>query len=488
VNFIEPILRQARLQPSTPALIEGERTMTYAELADLVLRAAGYLAELGIKQGDIVGLCLKDDCKHLVVLLAIARLGAIAIEFDWRSRPTERMRVVNEFMPKLVISAPGIDIGGSCPNIALDDDWNRTLAKAQHAVDLQLDWHTPAALLGSSGTTGIPKFTMATHLHLFLQTAAYLEMLPATRRHRYLQTFPLYFSSGRKLCLAFLMRGDTVILYPSLFSAGEFVEAVGQFDVTTGLIAPSLVRQFLQMSGHQGPLFPYIEFLISVGAPLFPEEKNEALRQLTPKFYEFYGATAIGPISLLRPPDMAERPTSVGRPHALIDFEVVDEDERPIGPNASGRLRCRGPALTSPIVGSGLSSTEDFREGWYYPGELALIDPLGFLYLKGRTSEIIYRGGAKIFPAEVEAALQAHDAVVESAVLAIRSSGNENEQVLVAYVTCSRGVTAGELIAHCRTHLTAFKIPRQINIVPALPKNSSGKIDKIAIRLLSESQ
>lgn len=462
--------------------------MTYAELADRVLRAAGYLAEVGIGQGDSVGLCLKDDCEHLVVLLAIARVGGIAIELDWRARPTERTRVVNELVPKLVIVASGIDIGGSCPKIALDDAWNAALERAQHAVDLPLDWHAPAALLGSSGTTGIPKFTMATHLHLFLQAAAYLEMLPATRRHRYLQTFPLYFSSGRKLCFAFLMRGDTVILYPSLFSAAEFIETVSRFDVTTGLIAPSLVRQFLQMTGHRGPLFPSIEFLISVGAPLFPEEKSEALRQLTPKFYEGYGATAIGLISLLRPGDMAERPTSVGRPHALIDFEVVDEDERPIGPDVSGRLRCRGPALTSPIVGSGLSSAEDFRNGWYYPGELASIDSLGFLYLKGRISEVIYRGGAKIFPAEVEAVLHAHDAVIESAVLAIRSSGNENEQVLVAYVTCGRSVTAGELIAHCRTHLTAFKIPRQINIISALPKNSSGKIDKVALRLLAESQ
>jgi acyl-coenzyme A synthetase/AMP-(fatty) acid ligase len=462
--------------------------MTYAELADRVLRAAGYLAELGIKQGDSVGLCLKDDCEHLVVLLAIARLGGIAIEFDWRSRPTERTRVVNELVPKLVIAASGIDIGGSCSNIALDDDWNTALARAQHAVDLPLDWHAPAALLGSSGTTGIPKFTMATHLHLFLQAAAYLEMVPAIRRHRYLQAFPLYFSSGRKACVAFLMRGDTVILYPSLFSAAEFVEAVGRFDVTAGLIAPSLVRQLLQMTGHRTPLFPNIEFLSSVGAPLFPEEKGEALRQLTPEFHELYGATAIGPVSLLRPGDMAERPTSVGRPLALVDFEVVDEDERPIGPSASGRLRCRGPALTSPIIGVGHSPAEDFRNGWYYPGELASIDPLGYLYLKGRTLEVVYRGGAKIFPAEVEAALQSHDAVIESAVLAIRSSGNANEQVLVAYVTCGRGVTAGELMAHCRTHLSAFKVPRQINIVLALPKNSSGKIDKVALRLLAEAQ
>jgi acyl-coenzyme A synthetase/AMP-(fatty) acid ligase len=488
VNFVEPILRQARLQPAAPAVIERERTTTYAELVDRILRTAGHLASLGIRPGDFLGLSLKDDSDHIVILLAVSRVGAIPIEIDWRSRPTERARVVNAFNPKVVIAAPGIEIGGSCPIIVLDQAWNAAVACAQHAIDLPMDWHAPAAILGSSGTTGLPNFTMATHLQLYLHAAAYLEMVPPTRRHRYLQTFPLYFSSGRKACLAYLMRGDTVILYPSLFSATEFMEAIRRLDVTIAFVAPSVVRQLLQTNAGPAPLFPEMDFLMSVGAPLFPEEKCAAIRELTPRFHEFYGATAIGPISILRPSDISERPTSVGRPLALIDVEVVDEDECPLGPDAPGRLRCRGPGLTSPVTGAGHSSAEDFRDGWHYPGELASIDPLGYIRLQGRTSEVIYRGGAKVFPAEVEAVLQAHDAVAESAVVAIRSPENEKEQVLVAYVTCRRELTQGELVAHCRTHLTAFKVPREINVVSALPKNSSGKLDKRALRLLAETR
>ena len=320
-------------------------------------------------------------------------------------------------------------------------------------------------------------------MQIYLHAAAYQELTPAIRRHRFLQTLPLYSSAGRKASLACLMRGDALIIQSSLFDAGEFLDAVAQFNATAELIVPSAVRQLLRLAKERNTLLRGMECLTSVGAPLFPDEKRETLRSITPNFQDFYGTTAIGPVSVLRASAMAERPSSVGRPFSLIEVEVVDEHDQSLGSDIVGRLRCRSPGLASPVIGSANEAVADFRDGWYYPGELASIDPLGYIYLKGRTSEVIYRGGAKIFPGEVESVLQMHDAVTESAVVAIRSSENENEQMMIAYVTCRREVTAGELIAHCRTHLTAFKVPREINIVSALPKNSSGKIDKLALNL-----
>jgi acyl-coenzyme A synthetase/AMP-(fatty) acid ligase len=193
-----------------------------------------------------------------------------------------------------------------------------------------------------------------------------------------------------------------------------------------------------------------------------------------------YGAAAIGPMSALRPQDLIERPTSVGRPFLLVDVEVVDDDERPLGPDVPGRLRCRGLGLTTPIAGSGEgASVKDFRDGWHYPGEVAAIDEFGYVHLQGRSSEVIFRGGAKIFPAEVEAVLQGHEAVAEAAV--VGREGADKQQELIAYVVARRPLPPGELLAHCRTRLTAFKVPREIRIVAELPRNSSGKLDKRAL-------
>ena len=480
MNLTDPILRHGRMQPNAPALIEGERTISYGALAGLVLRTAGHLAALGVKRGDEVGLCLKDDWQHVVALLAVLRLGATAIQMDWRSRPAEKARIAGAFALKLILVLPESDISGACPCVALDGAWHDAVTAAHPLREAPQDWNAPAAVLASSGTTGLPKFTLATHLQLYLHAVAYLEIVPPTRRHRFLLTLPHYFSAGRLVCLAYLLRGDSLILHPSLFTAAEYVRAVNRYKVTAGFIVPSVVRQLFSIAEPDQPLFPEFDVLICGGAPLFPDEKREALRKLTPNFHEMYGAAAIGPMSALRPQDLIERPTSVGRPFLLVEVEAVDDDERPLGPDLPGRLRCRGLGLTTPIAGSGEgASAKDFRDGWHYPGEVAAIDEFGYIHLQGRSSEVIFRGGAKIFPAEIEAVLQGHEAVAEAAV--VGREGADKQQELIAYVVARRPLPPGELLAHCRTRLTAFKVPREIRIVAELPRNSSGKLDKRAL-------
>jgi acyl-CoA synthetase (AMP-forming)/AMP-acid ligase II len=468
------------MQPDAAALIDAERTITYSKLANMVQRTAGHLKTLGVRQGDNVGLCLKDDWRHVVVMLAVIQLGAVAVPMDWRSRPTEKTRIANAFAFKLLVVLPESSFAAPCQTVAVDQVWDTAVAAAEQAAPVSVTWQAPAVVQASSGTTGLPKFTLATHLNLYLHVATFLEIVPQIHRHRCLLTLPLYFSAGRLLCLAHLVRGDTLIFYPSLFTAAEFAEVANRYQVTTGFIVPSVARQLFQLAESPYPLFPNLELLICGGAPLFTDEKREALLKLTPKFHEMYGAAAIGPLSALRPQDMIERSMSVGRPFSLVDLEAIDDDDQPVGPEIPGRLRCRGPGLTSPIFGpSDLTMSNEFRDGWYYPGEVAAIDQLGYVYLQGRTSEVLFRGGAKIFPAEVEGVLQSHEAVVEAAV--VGSAPASQRQELIAYVVTKGNVTPGDLIAHCRTHLTAYKVPREIHIVPEMLRNSSGKPDKLAL-------
>ena len=474
------------MQPQAAALIDGELTITYSALADVVMRTAGHLASLGVKPGDQVGLCLKDDWQHVVALLAVIRLGAVAVQIDWRSRPAEKARITHAFALKLLVVLPESSFAAPCSSLAADHAWDTCVAAAKPARDVPQDWQAPAAVLASSGTTGLPKFMLATHLQLYLHCAVSHEVVPTTRRQRCLITLPLYFSAGRMRCLAHLMRGDTLILYPSLFTAEEFVEVVNRHKVTASFVVPSVVRQLLPIAGENKRLFPDLDVFVCSGSPLFANEKREALRTLSSEFHEVYGNTAIGGLSVLRPADITERPTSVGRPFSLVDVEVVNDDDRPVGPEIPGRLRCRGPGLTSPIPNlNERSSAEDFREGWHYPGNVAALDEFGYIYLHGRTSDVIFRGGAKIFPGEVEAMLQGHDAVAEAVV--VGSSSSNHQQELIAYVVARRELSPGELLAYCRTQLTAYKVPRDIHIVPELPRNSSGKLDRQAVLQLNRA-
>ena len=477
MNLVEPILRHGRMRPEDVALVDEDRIITYGELAELVWRTAGHLAALGVRRGDRVGLCLKDDWGHAVALLAVARLGATFVQIDWRSRPAEKARIADACDFKLVLALPDADMGANCPSVALDSAWHRHVAAVDAPSCAADDWHDPIAILASSGTTDLPKFTVATHLQYYFRLANYREVVPSAKRQRYLSTLSMSFSAGRVAFLSHLLRGDTLIFYPAMFSASEFVEAVPRHQATVAYVVPSALRQLLAIAETDKPLLPGLEVLITAGAPLFPDEKREVFRKLSPNFHEIYGATAIGPMSVLRPQDMMERPESVGRPFPLIDIEIVDDRDRPVQTGETGRLRCRGPALTSPIPGHAIAG--DFRDGWHYPGELAALDADGYLRLHGRTSEVIFRGGAKIFPTEIEAVLQAHESVAEAAVVARVSSGNEQE--LVAYVIAGAPVAPGQLLAHCRRRLTPYKVPREIHVVSELPRNAAGKLDKRAL-------
>jgi acyl-coenzyme A synthetase/AMP-(fatty) acid ligase len=479
VNLIDPILRHGRIQPATIALIDGDRTITYGELAELVERTARHLYTLDVRRGDYVGLCLKDDWHHVVAMLAVACLGSAFVQIDPRARAVEKARIAAAFDFKLILTLPEVEINANCATMALDSAWYHRVAQANTPITFPHEWHDAMAIQSTAGTTGLPKFTIATHLQFYFRLANYLELMPAIRPHRYLATLPLFFSYGRNLCLLHLLHGATLILYPSVFTAAEFAEAVTSHRANVAAVVPSAVRRLLAAAGSNGPLLPSLELLTCAGAPLFADEKCKAVLKLTPNFHEVYAASAFGPISALRPNHVPKWANSVGRPFPLAQIDIVDEDDRPVAAGETGQLRCRGPSLASPIPGH---SADDFRNGWHYPGELALLDERGYLHLRGRTSEVMFRGGAKIYPNEVEAVLQEHERVADAAVVARGFAGNEQE--VAAYVVAKGDVTPGQLLAHCRQRLTPYKVPQQIYVVPELPRNSSGKVDK---RALAES-
>lgn len=476
MNVIEPILRHGRIQPSTIAIIDDDRTITYRELSELVLRTAGHLIALGVQRGDYVGLCIKDDWRHVVALLAVARLGGIAVQIDPRTRLAEKARILAAFHFKVVITLSNVEIGPNCTTVPLDSEWERRVAQADVPSSLPSEWNDPMVVQPTSGTTGLPKFTIATHLQFYFRLASFCELMPANRPHRYLATLPLFSGLGRNLCMLHLFHGATLIMYPRLFTTEEFVETATAHRTNIAAVVPSSLREMVvAATATAEPLLPGLELLICAGAPLFGEEKRKVASRVTPSFHEVYGASAFGPISVLRPKDMQMSADTAGRPFSLAEVEIVDDEDRLVASGEIGRLRCRGPALASPMVIDG-ESADDFRDGWHYPGELARLDECGFLRLHGRTSEVIFRGAAKIFPTEIEAVLQAHEKVADAAVLASGPSGAEPE--LVAYVVAKGEVTPGQLLAHCRQQLTPYKVPRHIYVVAELPRNLSGKIDK----------
>jgi acyl-coenzyme A synthetase/AMP-(fatty) acid ligase len=481
-NVVAPILHFGKTRADAPALIDRGRTIPYGELDRLVRRTAFHLAASGIRPGDRVGLCLKDTAQHIVALLAVAHIGAVAVSLDWRATPGENARFIEGLGIARVLAEPETRLGNTCPLMLLDNNWYRAVEAAACSEESPADWHDPFVITATSGSTGTPKFTQMTHLQFYFAIVGMFELMGLAGKHRFLCTMPLYYSGGRNSCLAHLLRGDCVVLYPNLFSAAEYVGIVEKENITVAGAVPSVVRHLLAEAGEK-PLLPSLTTLFSTGAPLYAEEKREAAHKLSPHFHERYGTAETLAISILRPHDLADRADSVGQPHSLAEIQIVDEQDRNLPIGEVGRLRYRGPGMASPLPGQ--NADANFRNGWYYPGEIARLDQASYIFLQGRSSDVIIRSGAKIYPAEVESALLGHPRVAEAAVLGHRRG--ESEESVVAFLVLRETVTLGELLAHCRVQLSSHKVPRHFRFLDRLPRNTAGKTDKIALaRLLAE--
>jgi acyl-coenzyme A synthetase/AMP-(fatty) acid ligase len=484
MNIAEIILRHAWTKPDAEAIIDGARVLTYRDLRARAWSASARLRGLGVAKGTRVGLCLKDRADHLIAFLAVTRLGAIAVPLDWRAKPTENARLILASGAEMTLIEDGARALPNCATAPLSDVLREGDLDARPA---EFEPGAPNDLFvvsASSGSTGAPKLTTMSHLQYYFAVSGMLEALDLSGRHRYLATLPLYYSGGRNSCLGHLIRGDCVILYSSLFDAEEYIEVAHRSRATVAVMVPTMLRRLLSGDSPQRRPLPDLAALFTTGAPLAPEEKLLAQRRLSSNFQERFGTAETLVLTVLRPDRLRERPQSVGQPLSLAEVEVVDDDGRTLAAGEIGQLRCRSPGLASPLPGGG--AQDSFRDGWFHPGEMARLDELGFLYLHGRASEVIIRSGAKIHPAEIEQVLRQHPRVAEAAVFGRANDNGEGE--IFAFVAVEGEISAGDLIAYCRTRLPPNKAPKTIRFVANLPKNTAGKIDKIALRGLLDAE
>jgi acyl-CoA synthetase (AMP-forming)/AMP-acid ligase II len=410
----------------------------------------------------------------------LARIGALMLPMDWRWTEGEKRRLIAHFRAAILFEEDDAPV--------LDGVHQRGIGTLRvegppHGGEITPGADLPLLLSLSSGTTGQPKGPSITHQQMLRRFWTHWINLELNSNDRFVSATPLFFGAGRTFAMSVLFAGGTVILFPPPFAVDALCVEVERTAATSLFLVPTQLRKLLELPPASVAPMRRLKLLLSSGSPLDPQERHAIRERLCANFIEYYASTEGGGISISNAKTQMLHDDSVGRPVFAVEVEVVDDNDELLPPGHVGRLRYRGPAVATGYYKDDETAGTAFKDGWFYPGDLAEINAEGYIFLRGRSKDMIVRGGINIYPAEVEAILRSHPAVIEAAAVG-RPSPLMGEDV-AAFVTLRSPASSAELIEWCKTRLASYKVPRDIVAIEDMPKNSSGKIIKaeLAARL-----
>jgi long-chain acyl-CoA synthetase len=355
-------------------------------------------------------------------------------------------------------------------------------ARAASIVDRAED--DLAVLQYTSGTTGRPKGAMLTHGAL----AANIEQMDAVETSRVLgddvvlAVLPLFHIYGLNVVLGTAVHAGASVVLAERFDPGETLDLIERHRMTIVPGAPPMYSAWLQMSEERASVFDSVRVALSGAAPLPPEVSGAFRERFGVTIWDSYGLTEAGPGVTTSAGD-DPRPGSIGRPLPGIEIRLVDEAGRDVEEEDPGEIVVRGPNVFTGYWGQEAESKEAFLEGgWLRTGDVAVRDDDGYLYLVDRKKDLIIVSGFNVYPAEVEDVLVRHPAVAEAAVVGMPDE--RTGEAVRALVVLREGAmaTADQITEFAGTYLARFKIPKVVEIVPALPKHATGKVLRRAVR------
>ncbi|MDJ0949148.1 MAG: class I adenylate-forming enzyme family protein [Alphaproteobacteria bacterium] len=484
MNLADILSRHAETRPDRPAIEDGDRTITYGELDVRVTDAAARLQAAGVRSGDVVGVMLPDSADHLIVLWALARAGGVALSLNAALPMTEKLRSVAQVDVTHLITDPGSPGVGDLRVLPVQDVVTSAPPEATETAPFvapALRPEAPVTMLQTSGTTGAPKLIVRSHAQFKDYIRRDQQGHGFTPTDRYLAVVRMSFSFGRDSCLSMTYIGATVVIDRSTSRDG-LIAAVREERITALILTPAHLRALLDHADVDGVLFPQVRALVVGSAAVTSEERLRARLRLTPSLQERYGLNETGAIAVAAPADQDAVPDAVGRLLDGIDAQVVDSDGRPLPTGEVGLIGFRGAHFPTGYFRDPDETARAFRDGWFYPSDLAALNDDGYVFLKGRADDVISNEGAMFYPIEVENVLLMHPAVAE--VAAFGWPHPRQGEVTAAAVVMKSAISFDELFRHCQQHLAAYKVPKMILAVQEMPKNPMGKIVKAQLKEL----
>lgn len=494
MNVSSHIERGRRIFPHKPAIIAEDQSYSYAYLDDQVNRVGNALRGLGIAIGDRVAIYLPNSPDFAIVYLAILKVGAIAVSINALFKRDEVQHILEDASASILVTTRDLihNIAPSTlPNlhhiIICQGDVEQHLALADlmtrastRLTAVAMDRNAPAAMLYTSGTTGLPKGALLSHGNIIsnmYSTVHHNKLEPSDRLMLFL---PIAHVFGQNAIMNSGFAAGATLVMQQRFDPERVLHAVQLHRVTCFHAVPTIYIYLLNMPESAWDMTS-VRYYFTAAATMPSEIALQWYEKTGFIPHEGYGMTECSPMATYNH-DFRHKLGSIGEPVENVELKVVDEAGNDLPPGAWGELIIRGPGVMLGYWNKPEETARTIRNGWLHSGDIGMTDDEGYFYVVDRIKDMINAAGFKIYPAEVEQVLYRHPQVKEAAVYG--KADPVKGETVVADVVLKDGAEVAplELIDFVRQQLAVYKAPRQVNLVAALPKNATGKVLKRVLR------
>jgi len=500
--------------PDKKAVWYKDEWMTYGQIDSLSNKLANFLKSKGIERGDRVALLLENSFNYVIAYYAILKIGAITVALNTETKKEGLVYLLNDsdskaiitqkryskellpalnntpYLKEIIIEQSNLEQYkeiGHCYTTDLNEIFNQSSVNNPDIRCIDIDI---ASIVYTSGSTGKPKGVVLTHQNIVANTNSIVEYLKIHSDDRVMVVLPFYYIYGKSLLNTHFSVGGSVVIDNRFAFPNSILETMKKTETTGFSGVPSTFMILLNKSSIRDYKFGKLRYITQAGGAMAPAVQKEVAELFAPaETFIMYGATeASARLSYLEPKDLPNKWGSIGKAIPNVDLFIADNTGKPLPPNKEGQIVARGSNLMQGYWKDLEETNKVLKNGLYYTGDIGKMDNDGFLYVVGRTKDMIKVGGERISAKSVEEVILELKEVHEVAVIGVED--DILGEAIKAFIVFSDGVTLEEqeVLRFCKKRLPQYKLPKYIEFIDSLPKNESGKVLKEQLRRVKSEE
>jgi len=488
-NLAELLVATRERHGQRPALKLDDAEVTYDALDEASARVAGMLRERGFQPGDRVGLMLPNVPYFAIVYYGILRAGGTVVPMNVLLKGREVTFYLQDPGAKILFAwhqfAADAEVGANEAGAELilvePGGFEGKLAEAEPVRDvLDRAPDDTAVILYTSGTTGTPKGAELTHANLMTNVDVNLRTLQnTTEEDVILGALPLFHSFGQTCCLNTAVKAGACLDLIPRFDGGKALEIIQRDKVTIFAGVPTMYHALLNHPERENYDTSSLRLCVSGGAALPVEVLRGYEEAFNTKVLEGYGLSETSPVASFNHPHLERKAGSIGTPIEGVEMKVIDSEGNDLPQGEVGEIAIRGHNVMKGYWNRPDATADSITpDGWFKTGDMAKVDEDGYFFIVDRKKDMIIRGGYNVYPREIEEVLYEHPAILEVAVIGVPDEQMGEEVGAAVVLREGQQVDADEIRNYAKQRVAAYKYPRHIWFLDALPKGPTGKILK----------